>query len=233
MQILILTLFFLLFLGIGAAAAYLVINKNQPKKDEDRPITEADTVRALGLRSLVNSENTDRSENEEAKKRLLSMQGSDSLIISKPRARLYTFEYSNLSAEAVEEVIVYIERMAKDIRDCLRQFDMAPQEAQYCSTKDIAASLIFARQLHSKLEERVELINIELAPPTPNHKKAYEIATEGVVLPNDSVFTLISGQNSEPIRWTKLGSTVKELLEKLDYAFAEYGKKKQYRPKAS
>ena len=130
-------------------------------------------------------------------------------------------------------MLVSIGKMAKNLRDCLRQFENAPLEAQYCSTKDIASSLIFARQLLITLEQRAELIEAELAPPSPDYKRAYEIATEGVLLSSGSVHTLISECQLDPIRWTKLGPTVKDIVQKLDYAFAGYGRKKQFKSRVT
>jgi len=224
-----LTVLLLSFVGLVFAAlgaSYFMIFRKDTAKGDD--VAE---IQAIGLRAVGRVAGSPLANHEESMKRLLGS-GSNGIVIGKPKVRHKTQEFDQVSHKAVLEVLETIHGLIADCKDRLKHFDNVAPDALYASTRELSSSIVFAKHLVSELEERAELVKKELSGDFPNHKKAYETGTARLVLRNDSVNTLILDRTLEPIRWTLLGDTVKDVLNSLDAGIRELQKSKlvnQYR----
>ena len=218
----------LLLLAFGAMVSLLFVLNGKSKAKQEEVLPEVQTLRAMGVRCLASSSSSDDRDESESRKRLLVAQSSKIPSDSVPKIRQKTQEFSMIadSAEAaVNEVLAKIANLAFDIKDRLYYFESIPATVLYSTSKNLASNILLAQRLFNGLNTRASLVRAEFKSANPDFKKAYEIGTDRLALANDSVNSLISSADLEPIRWTDLNSTITDLLRKLDFARTEILKK--------
>lgn len=121
----------------------------------------------------------------------------------------------------VKDSIELLDLYLWECKDRLRHFDGATIEPNAITTKGTADQVIFTRKLVQSLQKRSAFLHRQLEEDSPDYQAIYKEITSPVSFIEDTLHSLISSQETPPIKWDDLGVVVKKLTQDLDIAVRE------------
>ncbi len=207
-------------LGIGTIFLILYLYKDEVLEVlRGESIAEDEPIRALGVKGTIMGENVvvDKS----ARLRLLQT-SSESIKANLHSAKREPVIRSGVvNINTVRESIELLNQYLSDCMERLQYFDGSTVEPSAIASKATADNIILTRKLVQVLKKRVEILKEERRSNSPDYQKIYEEITAPVVFVKDTLHSLLSSQDTPPIKWDDLNLVVKKLTSDLDEAIRD------------
>jgi hypothetical protein len=186
---------------------------------------EKKPVREMGVKGTILHD--DVPADNIAKQRLINASSSANMKSSSVKRKTGNAGASSrndqnaVSMNLVKTSIELLNQYLWECRDRLKYFDGPSLQLNAITTKNTADHIIFARKLVQALQRRVEFLESELKTESPDYQKIYNEITSPVTFIEDTFHSLISTEETPPVKWDDLGMIVKKITSELDTAIRE------------
>jgi hypothetical protein len=184
--------------------------------------SKEEPIREMGVKGTIlgNKVSTD----EATKQRLMhasTLKSSREKDSDARKNKAKSVKQGDVHMSVVRDSIEMLNEYLWECKNRLKHFDGATIEPNAITSKNTADQVIFARKMVQSLQKKVDFVTIELESGAPDYQKIYKEITAPVSFLKDTFHSLISSEETPPVKWDDLGMVIKKITSDLDIAIRD------------